>query len=45
VASGVAAAVYAFHGWTGVCLLGGAFTAAGLALFAATDRVPRPQAA
>ena len=39
VASGISAAAYAFHGWTGVCLLGGAFAALGFAVFLATDRV------
>ncbi len=33
VASGLAAAVYAFHGWTGLSLLGGGFIALGLALY------------
>lgn len=38
VASGISAAAYAFHGWTGVCLLGGVFAALGFAVFLATDR-------
>lgn len=38
VASGLAAAVYAFHGWTGLSLLGGGFLVLGLALFATEFR-------
>jgi hypothetical protein len=33
VASGIAAAVYAFHGWTGLCLLGGGFVSLALLLY------------
>jgi predicted MFS family arabinose efflux permease len=33
VASGIAAAVYAFHGWTGLCLLGGGFVSMALLLY------------
>lgn len=33
VASGLAAAVYAFHGWTGLSLLGGGFIVLGLLLY------------
>ena len=33
VASGIAAAVYAFHGWSGLCLLGGGFVALALLLY------------
>lgn len=33
VASGIAAAVYAFHGWTGLCLLGGGFVTLALLLY------------
>jgi predicted MFS family arabinose efflux permease len=36
VASGLAAAIYAFHGWGGLCLLGGAFAVVAL-LFYATE--------
>lgn len=38
VASGLAAAVYAFHGWTGVSLLGGGFVVLALVLFATEFR-------
>ena len=34
VASGLAAAVYAFHGWTALCLLGGGFIVAALVFYA-----------
>jgi predicted MFS family arabinose efflux permease len=34
LASGLAAAVYAFHGWTGLCLLGGALALAALLCYA-----------
>jgi hypothetical protein len=43
VASGIAAAVYAFHGWTGVCLLGGAYVALAL-LYYGTEFRPRAEA-
>jgi len=33
IASGVAAAAYAFHGWSGLCLLGGGFVALALLLY------------
>lgn len=33
MASGIAAAVYAFHGWTGLCLLGGGFVSLALLLY------------
>ncbi|MDM0105763.1 MFS transporter [Variovorax sp. J22R24] len=36
LASGLAAAIYAFHGWGGLCLLGGAFAVVAL-LFYATE--------
>ncbi len=38
LASGSAAAIYAFHGWRAVCLLGGALAVAGLALYATEFR-------
>ncbi|SFQ51991.1 Predicted arabinose efflux permease, MFS family [Variovorax sp. OK605] len=34
VASGIAAAVYAFHGWSGLCLLGGGYVALALLYYA-----------
>lgn len=40
VASGVSAAVYAFHGWSGVCLMGGTLALAAGLLFL-SDRVAR----
>ena len=40
VASGIAAAVYAFHGWTGLCLLGGGFVTLAL-LYYATEFLGR----
>jgi predicted MFS family arabinose efflux permease len=41
IASGTAAAVYAFHGWDGVCLLGGTLALLALAAFASEFRRPR----
>ncbi|RZL67557.1 MAG: MFS transporter, partial [Variovorax sp.] len=38
IASGLAAAVYAFHGWDGVSILGGAFVVAAMALYATEFR-------
>lgn len=38
VASGVSAAVYAFHGWSGVCLMGGALALAAGLLFLSDRR-------
>jgi predicted MFS family arabinose efflux permease len=38
IASGLAAAVYAYHGWTGVSLLGGGFLVLALALYATEFR-------
>lgn len=38
LASGTAAAIYAFHGWAALCLLGGALALAGLALYATEFR-------
>ena len=38
IASGLAAAVYAFHGWDGVSLLGGAFVVAAMVLYATEFR-------
>jgi len=45
VASGIAAAVYAFHGWSGLCLLGGGYVLVAL-LYYATEfrRQPSPAA-
>jgi MFS family permease len=40
VASGIAAAVYAFHGWSGLCLLGGGYVLLAL-LYYATEFRPR----
>jgi len=40
VASGVSAAIYAFHGWSGVCLMGGALALAAGVLFL-SDRAAR----
>jgi predicted MFS family arabinose efflux permease len=45
LASGIAAAAYAFHGWTGVCLLGGVFAGLAFVVFLATDRAARGQPA
>ena len=45
LASGIAAAAYAFHGWTGVCLLGGVFAGLAFVVFLATDRAARDQPA
>jgi len=45
-ASGIAAAVYAFHGWTGLCLLGGGFVTLALLLYLTEfRRQPMPAAA
>jgi len=38
LASGTAAAIYAFHGWSALCLLGGALALVGLALYATEFR-------
>ncbi len=38
VASGIAAAVYAFHGWTGLCLLGGGYVLLALLYYATEFR-------
>jgi len=38
VASGLAAAIYAFHGWDSLCLLGGAFAVLALLFFATEFR-------
>ena len=43
VASGIAAAVYAFHGWTGLCLLGGGYVTLAL-LYYATEFRSQPAA-
>ncbi|MFH0130143.1 MFS transporter [Variovorax sp. VaC1] len=40
IASGIAAAVYAFHGWTGLCLLGGGFVTVAL-LYYGTEFIGR----
>lgn len=40
VASGIAAAVYAFHGWTGLCLLGGGYVTLALLYYATEFRSP-----
>jgi hypothetical protein len=45
VASGLAAAVYAFHGWTALCLLGGGFIFAAALLYATEFRSRRMLAA
>jgi len=44
VASGIAAAVYAFHGWSGLCLLGGGYVLVAL-LYYATEFRQQPAAA
>ncbi|WP_295979429.1 MFS transporter [uncultured Variovorax sp.] len=38
VASGIAAAVYAFHGWSGLCLLGGGYVLVALLYYATEFR-------
>jgi predicted MFS family arabinose efflux permease len=43
VASGIAAAVYAFHGWSGLCLLGGGYALLAL-LYYATEFRQQPSA-
>jgi hypothetical protein len=43
VASGIAAAVYAFHGWSGLCLLGGGYVLLAL-LYYATEFRQQPSA-
>ncbi|WP_429596141.1 MFS transporter [Variovorax sp. PvP013] len=45
VASGVSAAVYAFHGWSGVCLMGGALALAAGVLFLSDRAAPVSRAA
>ncbi|WP_218508234.1 MFS transporter [Variovorax sp. dw_308] len=45
VASALAAAVYTFHGWTGLCLLGGAYVALALAFYATEFMRRRPELA
>ena len=47
VASGIAAAVYAFHGWGGLCLLGGGYVLVALLYYATEFKrgaVPAPAA-
>jgi MFS family permease len=40
VSSGLAAAVYAFHGWSGLCLLGGSLAIVALLCYATEFRRP-----
>jgi MFS family permease len=42
LSSGTAAAIYTFHGWNGLCLLGGALAAAALLFYATEFRAGKP---
>jgi predicted MFS family arabinose efflux permease len=45
ISSGTAAAIYTFHGWDGLCLLGGALAALALLFYATEFRARKPVAA